>query len=226
MADSALVHALRLGAVAALALTLLRQCRKPRWLPGRLFATLMNRTHRELTTWGLSHLSLAKDSSVLDVGCGGGQAIQQLALLVPAGQVYGIDYSAASVAVARRTNASLIDSARVDIRLGSVSSLPFSEAIFDVVTAIETHYYWPNLEADLREIHRVLKPNGRVAIVAEAYRRERGGAVDRGVMRVLGSKLLSADEHHDVLAAAGFVDVIVFEERRRGWICAVGVRRG
>ena len=45
----------------------------------------------------------------------------------------------------------------------------------DVVTAVKTHYYWPDLHADLREILRVLKPGGALVVIAEAYRGQRLG---------------------------------------------------
>ena len=212
------------GATVAMCFALVRQCRKPAWLPGRLFAQIMNSTHHAMTTWALTHIPFATDSAILDVGCGGGRTIQQLALLAPAGRVSGIDYSAASVAVARRTNAPAIASGRVDIQVGSVSSLPYADASFDAVTAIETHYYWPNLTSDLREIRRVLRPGGRVAIVAEAYRGKRFGAAEELVMRVLGSKLLTIDEHRVAFSAAGLSDVAVYEEKKKGWLCVVGVR--
>jgi SAM-dependent methyltransferase len=211
------------GAVVA-SFAVLRQCRKPSWLPGRLFAFMMNSTHYAMTQWALGHLTLARDSVVLDVGCGGGRTIQQLALLAPAGKVSGIDYSAASVAVARRTNARAISTGRVDVRVGSVSNMPYADDTFDAVTAVETHYYWPNLVGDLREVRRVLRPGGRVLIVAESYRGKRFGAADVLVMRVLGSKLLTIDEHRAAFAAAEFSDVAVFEEKKKGWLCVVGVR--
>jgi len=42
--------------------------------------------------------------------------------------------------------------------------------VFDIVTAVETHYYWPNLATNVKEILRVLKPGGTFALIAEAYR--------------------------------------------------------
>jgi SAM-dependent methyltransferase len=212
------------AATVAMCFALVRQCRKPTWIPGRLFARIMNSTHYAMTKWALSHVPFKTDSVILDVGCGGGRTIQQLALLAPAGKVSGIDYSAASVAVARRTNAQAISAGRVDIRVGSVSSLPYADASFDAVTAVETHYYWPNLAGDLCEVRRVLRPAGRVVIVAEAYRGKRFGAVEVLLMRVLGSKLLTIDEHRAAFAAAGLSDIAVFEDRRKGWLCVVGLK--
>jgi ubiquinone/menaquinone biosynthesis C-methylase UbiE len=198
---------------------LVRQCRKPSWLPGRLVAMLMNFSHRQLSTWGLSHLHIGSESTILDVGCGGGQTIRQLATVAPAGTIYGVDYSPASVATARRTNAALIETGRVDVRLGTVSALPFDASTFDVVTAIETHYYWPDLLADFREVQRVLKPGGTFAIVAETHRGRRMDWLHRPAMRLLRAAYLTVGEHRDLLTQTGYTNVETFEQRATGWVC-------
>jgi SAM-dependent methyltransferase len=204
----------------AAAAVLVRQCRKPSWLP-RLVAMGMNLSHRRLSIWGLSHLQIGKEFTILDVGCGGGQTIKQLAAAASDGTIYGVDYSAASVATARRTNAALIETGRVDIRLGSVSALPFGANTFDVVTAMETHYYWPDLVADFREVQRVLKPGGTFAIVAETHRDMRMDWLYRPAMRLLRATYLTAAEHRDLLTQAGYLEVETFEERASGWLCVV-----
>lgn len=201
---------------------LLRQCRKPGWGVGTLYLRVMNLRHAGVTTWGLGHVSIEAGFTILDVGCGGGKTVSRLAMMSGTGTVQGIDYSAESVAVARRTNASLIRSGRVDIRQGSVSTLPWPDGTFDLVTAVETHYYWPDLVADLREILRVLKPGGRLGLIAETYRGERFGWALAPVMRMLKARYLSLQEHRDLLASAGFAEALVFNEPRKGWVCCVG----
>src|SRR5215467_6189560 len=133
------------GAAFAFAL----QCRKPRWLLGRFVLAQMNRGHSGLTQWGLRHLQIARDATALDIGCGGGRTLATLAEIATMGKVYGVDYSAASVAASRKHNEGRIAEGRVDVQESSVSNLPFPPATFDVVTAIETHYYWPHLSTDL-----------------------------------------------------------------------------
>ena len=91
-----------------------------------------------------------------------------------------------------------------------------------MVTAVETHYYWPDLVRDLEEVRRVLKPGGRVAVIAESYRGKRLYVSDRLAMRLLGGTLLTAREHCEALIAAGYAEVEIFEDSRRGWLCAVG----
>ena len=211
-----------LGVGAAIALT--RQCRRPSGGFGRLVVRNMNFRHSRLTDWALGLVPIEKRFTILDVGCGGGETVRKLAARAADGKVFGIDYSEASVAVARRTNARAIGEGRVEIRQGSVSRLPFPDGTFDLVTAVETHYYWPSLPEDVREIRRVLKPGGTAAIVAETYRGRRFDAIYRPAMRLLRATYLSPEEHRDLLSRAGFSDVVVTEQRSKGWICAAGTR--
>ncbi|HEX7676541.1 MAG TPA: class I SAM-dependent methyltransferase [Thermoanaerobaculia bacterium] len=199
------------------------QCRKPRWGVGRLYAAVMNRSHGALTAWGLKHVAIEKGYTILDMGCGGGRTIRTLAAMATEGKVHGADYSADSVAVARRTNAESIAAGRVEIVQSSVSSLPFADGMFDLVTAVETHYYWPQPVSDLQELRRVLKPGGRIVIIAEAYRRRKYDAVAL-IMKMLGGSCLSVREHEELLAAAGYAEVETFEAPRMGWFCAVARR--
>jgi ubiquinone/menaquinone biosynthesis C-methylase UbiE len=147
-----------------------------------------------------------------------------LAAIASEGRVYGIDYSEESVAVSKRTNAGGIDAGRVEIRQGSVTQLPFSDGMFDLVTGVETHFWWSDLPGGVREVYRVLKPGGALVIIAEVYGRSRakaGRLAEKYASRT-GMKLLSVEEHRELLEEAGYSDVRVIEERGKGWICAIG----
>jgi len=211
--------------VAVVALVLvLGQCRKPRGWVGRFYAWLMGVRHAGVTTWGLSHLVVGPHFAILDVGCGGGAAVERLAAIATQGRVRGIDYSAASIATAQARNRAAIAEGRVEIQQASVSALPFGERTFDLVTAVETHYYWPEPATDLREILRVLKPGGRLAIIAETYRGQTFGALMYIPMMLLRARYLTVEEHRQLLVSAGFSDVDVHTDARKGWICVVGRR--
>ena len=175
-----------------------------------------------LTDWGLTHVTVNPADACLDVGCGGGRTVQKLAAIAVAGRVCGIDYSEASVRASRRTNADAIVAGGVTIALASVAALPYPDRTFDVVTAVETHYYWPDPVADLREIVRVLKAGGRLCLIAEIYKGESFDMLLQPVMKLLGARYLTVDEHRALLAAAGFAEIAIDTERRKGWICAVG----
>jgi ubiquinone/menaquinone biosynthesis C-methylase UbiE len=203
---------------------MLNQCRKPTGWWGRFTLRRMNWSHSKLTDWGLSLVHVRKDNTVLDVGCGGGRTVSKLAAMAVEGKVYGIDYSDDSVAATRSTNAKWIDAGRVEVRQASVSQLPFDDNTFDLVTAVETHFFWPNLAADVREILRVTKSGGTLVIIAEIYKgaTTRTSRLCEKYAPLTGMKLLSPDEHRDLLAGAGYVDVRVIEKRDNGWICAIG----
>ena len=183
----------------------------------------MNTTHRPLTQWGLSSFTIEPRFAILDVGCGGGGTVAALASAASDGKVYGVDISPASVATARRTNAQLIESGRVEVQLASVSALPFGDDSFDLATAVETFYYWPEPLASLREILRVLRPSGTLVIIAETYRGRRMDWLYRPVMRLLfRATYLTPGEHKDLLEAAGYTDVEAFTEVSNGWLCVAG----
>jgi ubiquinone/menaquinone biosynthesis C-methylase UbiE len=202
----------------------LDQCRKPAGWLGRFVLSRMNWSHSKLTDWGLGHISVGKGDTILDVGCGGGRTVSKLAAIASEGKVYGIDYSEESVAASKRTNAREIDSGRVEILPGTVSQLPFSEGVFDLVTGVETHFFWPDFPGDVGEVFRVLKPGGTFILIAEAY----GGSTTKAGQLMekyapqTGMKLLTVDEHRKLFEGAGYTDVRIIEERGKGWICAIG----
>lgn len=150
--------------------------------------------------------------------------MSKLAAVTTEGKVFGLDYSSASIAVASKTNRDWIKMGRVQIREGPVSQMPFAADTFDLVIAVETHFWWPDLPNDLREVLRVLKPGGALAIIAEVYR-----GADTTMARLAekylpmtGMKLLSSDQHRGLLADTGYTDVQVTVEPGKGWIFASG----
>jgi len=184
----------------------------------------MNSRHGKVTDWGLSHIVIEKHYTILDVGCGGGRTLNKLAESASQGKAYGVDHSEESVAASRRTNAHWIDLGRAEVRHGSVSALPFPDGMFDLVTAIETHFWWSNLPADMREIFRVLKAGGKLTVIAEIYRgaNTRVAKLAERYAPRTGMTLLDVGEHRELFAKTGYSDVQIIEERDRGWICGIG----
>jgi len=209
--------------VIAYMVRMTNQVRKPSGRMGRAVVTRMNFSHAALTDWGLEHVRIEPSFTILDVGCGGGRTIREMAARATAGRVLGVDYSEASVEASREANRDAVADGRVEVQQGSVSRLPFADAMFDLVTAVETHYYWPDLANDAREILRVLKPGGTLLVIAEAYK-GRYGWLFQLAMLPMRARLMSADEHRAWLETAGFTAVEVSEKRGHGWICVTGRR--
>lgn len=200
------------------------QCQRPAGLVGRFVLWNMDSRHSKVTDWGLSHISIDKRDTILDAGCGGGRTVNKLAAMASEGKVYGVDFSGASVTFARRINKQWIDTDRVEIREASVSQLPFAADVFDVITAVETHFWWPDLPSDMREVLRVLKPGGVLMIIAEVYKGANTVTAKLAEKYSLlsGMKLLTANEHRELFANAGYSDIKIIEEPRKGWICGIG----
>jgi SAM-dependent methyltransferase len=120
-------------------------------------------------------------------------------------------------------NAKWMDLGRVEIQLASVSQLPFPDNMFDLVTAVETHFWWSNLTGAMREIFRVLKPGGTLILIAEIYKGANTLAAKLFEKHgpPIGMTLLSVEEHHKLFTNAGFSNVQIIEERDKGWLCGI-----
>jgi len=184
----------------------------------------MNRRHSRVTDWGLEGTGVGERDAILDVGCGGGRTVRKLAALAKHGTVRGVDYSSASVAASRRLNRDLIEQGRVEIEEASVSALPYPSETFDLVTAVETHFWWQDLDAGMRDVFRVLKPGGRVVVIAEFYNGGRHAKYAGKLARFTTMAILDIEQHKAMLERADFADVVVREEQQRGWIRVVGTK--
>ena len=140
--------------------------RKPKGKLGNIQLKSMNKEHTPVSLWGLKHLDIKEEDIILDVGCGGGINIKRMA--EKAKKVYGVDYSEESVKLSREVNAQGIYDGNVEIIKGDVQSLPFDDETFDIVTAFETIYFWPDIEKCFGEVKRVLKPGGIFLIGMES----------------------------------------------------------
>jgi len=99
---------------------------------------------------------------VLDVGCGPGFYCMELAEEVgPSGSVVGLDGSEAMLALAGRRCAEL---GNVELRLADATSLGVADADFDAAICVQVLEYVAETRAGLAELHRALKPGGRVLV--------------------------------------------------------------
>ena len=143
---------------------LMRMFGRPKGVLGRLGGVIMARVNREAAAQIIEMLDFRPDDKVLEVGFGPGVAIQLLLHRVPAGSVAGIDYSQEMVRQAAARNAAALRNLRVDLRYGSVERMPFPDERFDKALAIKSMQAWPDARPGLREIQRVLKHGGNVAL--------------------------------------------------------------
>ncbi len=187
--------------------TMFTNCACPKGFLGRCMLRFMNFGHAPLTNWGLDHVEFSDGMVMLDIGCGGGATLKRLLKRSPEGMVYGIDISEESVVKAKNVNKQLLNK-QVFVQQGSADSLPWEDQKFDVVTAVETVYFWPNLPQCFQEVKRVLKPGGQFAIMLEVIE---GDSIWTNVVE--GMTVYSPEMLKDMLEQAGFGDVKVFRKK-------------
>lgn len=201
----------------------LSQCGKPRGLFAPLLLGLMNVGHKSFISSVLAEIPIEPSHTVLDIGCGGGNAVALLAKR--ARRVYGVDISPASVRRASAKNRRAIGEGRVFISQADAESLPFAEGTFDLITAFETIYFWGGLASTFKAIVSKLKPGGLFLAACEARRKddERQNTFEKlsnGKMRVYSHR-----ELRTIFEQSGFVSVTAYCEDKPRWLC-LGGRRG
>jgi ubiquinone/menaquinone biosynthesis C-methylase UbiE len=185
----------------------LQQFKIPQGYIGKLTGMNMNFGHGRLYRWCISLSPIKKNSVILDIGCGGGRFINILSKYVPEGKIYGIDYSNTMVNLAKKLNQNLVNEGRVEIKNGTVSSLPFSDDMFNLVTGIETCYFWPHLIYDLKEIKRVLKPKGTFILTNELHLHENINPLSLKFANLARLPLFTPKQLKESFIKAGFSNI-------------------
>jgi ubiquinone/menaquinone biosynthesis C-methylase UbiE len=132
---------------------------------GRLIAFIMARETWTQNQRAIEALDVGVEDHVLDVGCGPGTSIGALARLASSGQVVGVDPSELMAEIAVNRNRALVKRGRARVVIASAAHLPFEDAAFDKILCVHVVYFWNDLEAAFREIARVTKPGGRLALL-------------------------------------------------------------
>lgn len=198
---------------------LVENAERPQGFWGKMMIKSMNKGHSDLTDWALVHLEIKRSYNVLDVGCGGGKTVSKLCTKIGNGKVFGIDYSELCVEKSKKLNKNNIMCGKASILQASVSSLPFDDDKFDLVTAVETYYFWPDKLNDLKEVYRVLKPGGKLLLVFEMVKSDEEPNKWDKVEKLLGIEAVSKDGIADILLHAGYQNIRTYSKSSTGWFC-------
>ena len=205
-----------------IAMNFFENTRKPQGFGGKLMAKMMNSGHAKVSQWGFSNISAKPDAKVLDVGCGGGANIATWLDKCRNGHVTGLDYSEVSVAESQELNAAAIKQGKCRVLQGDVSAIPFSDEVFDYVSAFETVYFWPGLKKCFSEVNRVLKSGGTFLICNES---DGTNASDEKWTKIIGGmKIYNRDQLAATLKKAGFTEIKTYTNTNKHWICIVATK--
>jgi arsenite methyltransferase len=168
-----------------------RQLSGPSGRSGRIVAALMNRGNRKMNERAIELLGVSAGDHVLDIGFGGGKAID--VLLEQGMRVTGVEPAPDMLAalVERYDGDPAAD--RLTVREGGVASLPLGDGEADAALTVNTVYFWSELLGPLSEISRVLSPKGTLVIAI------RDGAVmsnvDREIFTLRSPETIASAAH-------------------------------
>jgi SAM-dependent methyltransferase len=181
------------------------QAARPHGVLGRALGRLWVHETAAINDRAIDLLDPGAGQHVLEVGCGPGRTVGEIARR--GARVTGLDPSSAMIAAASRRNRSAIEAGWVRLLTGDVASVPAADDTYDAALAIHTIYFWPDLEAGLREVERVLAPGGRIAIGFRPAEHGRPRRLDPQVYRIPTTTRLV-----DALVAAGFAGASMHED--------------
>ena len=186
------------------------QMRKPSgWFGSVILRRLLNLMNMAIVESTISRLALEPFHHILEIGFGGGAALELVAKRLTTGVVTGVDFSPEMVQATERRLRHQIASGRLRVQLGDIAALPFPSATFDRAFTINTIYFWPDTVQGFGEIRRVLKP-GALAVIALRSREN----MERVSFTQHGFRLFSPFEVPLFMQQAGFTNVKLTHERQ------------
>ena len=177
-----------------------KQAGRPSGLLGRAIGRLMVKDTAHGNDRNLELLGDVEGLTVLDLGFGQGRTVQ---LLTERGaKVLGSEVSRTMLMQATRRNRRAIAAGKVDLRISDGITIPFDTNSIDAITTAHTIYFWPDPQATLADMCRVLKPGGSLTL---AYNCSDDGVPDWMDPDVY--TMYTMFEVIKMLEVAGFVDV-------------------
>lgn len=204
---------------------LMKHTRKPMGPIGAIVGEYMSKVHERVAIWGLNKVNINPEHQILEIGCSAGYNINKLAKITTEGKIYGIDYSETMVNLAQEVNKHDIQMGRVEIKYGCVSSLSYPNNSFDLIMGIETVNFWPEIINDLKEIKRVLKPYGTLIIINNSYKHKKFEKRNLTWKQLTGFNLYTPKQFKKFFKKAGYVNIVIFEEKAKNWIAVIGIKK-
>lgn len=124
--------------------------------------TLANKNRSAIT---IKQLNLFHDQYVLDLGCGNGCLLSDMLMTLPDCFAVGVDLSKTMASLVQKNNLNRAPISQIKAVLANWVYLPFSDNSFDRAIASNIIYFWEYADTVLSEVHRVLKPGGKLTIM-------------------------------------------------------------
>ncbi len=195
---------------------LMNETRMPEGRLGKIMIVMMNFGHGPLFNWGVKKLPERDFKKILDLGCGGGRNIAKLAKLHENSELKGIDISPLCVEKASKYNRKLIEMDRVKIECGDVGKMSEKENYYDLVTAVETIYFWSDMKLCFEKVRKCLNEGGVFLIINELEGKDPSAVKYERIIKRL--KVYKVEEIEEYLRMAGFKNIETSCRERSSWI--------
>lgn len=177
------------------------QCGNPRGVIGRIMTWSMNRANNVMYKGIVSELNIRDSLRILDIGFGNGY-LEKLIMKKGKCNIEGIDISEDMVNAATNNNRKYVEDGYIKFGIGDCCSMDYEDESFDVVTTMNTIYFWNQTDKGMSEIFRVLKPGG--VFYNASLTKEN---LDKVFYTKSGFKKFNEDEYKKLGINAGFTKV-------------------
>jgi ubiquinone/menaquinone biosynthesis C-methylase UbiE len=174
------------------------QFHHPTGAGGRVAGWIMGRRSSNVARnrWAVQLLDIQSTDRVIELGCGPGVAVAAVTARATRGLVVGVDHSQVMIRQAGRRNRAAIQSGRVRLVNMPVERLSISDGPFDAALAVNTVGMWPDPTTRLRELGKLLRPGGRIALVSQPRCPGATAATSEAAANELAALLAEAGYEH------------------------------
>jgi SAM-dependent methyltransferase len=183
----------------------LPQTMLPRGFAGRVTFTLMNRFHKTIYKNVAEALELKPEDDLLEVACGNGYFLKKYASHVHS--VSGLDFSELAIKLAIKNNKDRMDAGTAKFVHGEASQLAWEDNKFSCATVMASIHAFPKPLEALKEIYRVLRPEGRLVVSIEQNAED--GLDHSKNVKQWGMHVWKEDDIRAMMKDAGFSEVSI-----------------
>ena len=139
---------------------LAKQLSHPEGFLGGRILRLLNKKNSIIIKETLKLITINDETKFLDIGYGGGLSFELIEANNAAPKMFGLELSEKATTFAAKKFKNQIEAGSLTLKQGNVTAIPFKDESFNAIISINTVYFWDDVEAAMREIKRVLKPDG------------------------------------------------------------------
>ena len=173
-------------------------------------------SNQDRIRWTTSLLDIKPNDRLLEIGFGPGFAIELVSKIASEGFIAGVDHSEVMVRQAGKRNSRAIRDGRVVLRLGSASNLPKFDQLFDKIFTINSIHFWTEPIDCLKELRKLLKPGGLIAVTLQPRSRSATDATTKEIGKEIAMNL--------ELAGFSQVKLEIRQTKPLSVACALGIK--